>query len=840
MITSMNTIFSKPPASAAEAALPLKVLQNFYMEHDHLVEMTLKELAIPLLSYIQINSSSDEAFKEDVLKFGIRFMENITSYFGTILNALSEALDEYISTKNNDKCLDIINLTEFTFRLETQIKNKEEGLNYAEQRDYLKAIVSGMLRSVSSVSPKQISSSPFVHPALSLTVRLTDNLDQLFENYKKEKGYAGASGRDSLQTKSGGDIDQRLDESIASFTHFYKSLVDLSLSKEEAENMSSRTLNLVALTSQIVVKMPKYQSKLEFSELPEWFGSLINCIKANNSTISVIGIENLLRILIIEAPKLPVYDRIRLILREEGNKNKHNDLIQVTMEKLWTLLDTHYDQNKVSELLILFHGSFPDVFSEIINASFGNPSITENENAIRRYSNFWKIAGEYHRNSQFLTSGIGLFGMLKFLENENPLLRHTAKNWLMESIQYLYRIIDPIFEILLQGGVKRYETDSKQYFYAKIYDTHQTNEAFRKLKSILIATNELFVKYISMIKVSEKVKSIRRLVHDEEFESMDNFTYLDLLIILCLRYIQGQAIESLSLKFQIENSSVRASACEFLEILITQLENKQNSARVIHYIMEPLLLVMHHSIQNRDYVMQVQLINLLKTILFQTNYGRSEETKNHCVSLLSSRYFMPNLLRGLELQMQYVREQYINFISLSIGILTEHLKHPTLTSVIQSVLKTYFDIILSKKLDELDDAEDDYDAFESDYIILDGTEDKSTAEKRIKMEGDQPQTDTSSKLQISKKESQFSAVTPIKGSVLQKTSTSPSKTSKAHGKEEVDTKKQKKDGFSAKYQTQAEIIRLLDGVKKILQFFLNLKNQVDIVALISNNARVIG
>lgn len=39
--------------------------------------------------------------------------------------------------------------------------------------------------------------------------------------------------------------------------------------------------------------------------------------------------------------------------------------------------------------------------------------------------------------------------MLDFLNDENPIIRHTAKNWLMDSIPMLNRILDPLFEVLI-------------------------------------------------------------------------------------------------------------------------------------------------------------------------------------------------------------------------------------------------------------------------------------------------------------------------------------------------------------------------------------------------------
>lgn len=80
-------------------------------------------------------------------------------------------------------------------------------------------------------------------------------------------------------------------------------------------------------------------------------------------------------------------------------------------------------------------------------------------------------------------------------------------------------------------------------------------------------------------------------------------TYLDLLVLICLKYIQGQALESLSTKFFLENAAVNASSCEFLEYLISHFEDPQLSMRLCQYILDPLLNVFHNCIINEDYVM---------------------------------------------------------------------------------------------------------------------------------------------------------------------------------------------------------------------------------------------
>ena len=50
LIIAFPSIFQRVPQNSLEASLPLKVLHNFYMKHDHLVDKTLNEFSIPFLS----------------------------------------------------------------------------------------------------------------------------------------------------------------------------------------------------------------------------------------------------------------------------------------------------------------------------------------------------------------------------------------------------------------------------------------------------------------------------------------------------------------------------------------------------------------------------------------------------------------------------------------------------------------------------------------------------------------------------------------------------------------------------------------------------------------------
>ena len=756
------------------------------MEHDHLVEQTLSSLAIPFLSYILMYSQPGNDFADEVHKSGARFMENITSYFSTLLTSLSESLEHAITEQNNERCLEIINLIEFTFKLEASISNKEENMNYIEQKDYLKAIISGILRSVSSISPDQKSLVSFIDTALNLNLNLIIKLEKVENDLVRliqEKHLSEAEVAKIMEPRPS---DYNFVGTLDLFSKFYERLVDQILAFQSEGQIPQKILNLFAAASETIVKVQVFHIETSLTTLPSWIHSVLQCIRSSFPAVAIIGVKTI-QSLLVSKSKRPIYDSIKSLITSEGGRNKANDIVRRTMEKLWGLLDIHYIQNTVSDLLVTFQNHFPKVFADTVSNSFHVPSITEKEAAIRRFASFWKMSNDMPK-SDFIDSGTGLFIMLDFLDNDNPLLRHSSKSWLLDSVFFLFRIIDPIFEILMQMNsnpmvsdqhhLKLYVTETKQYFFTDVYDTDIVQDSFRKLKSILITSNELFIQYIIRINISDRLKNHTQFFESNDLKTTDSCTYLDLLVVLCLRYIQGHAIESLSPKFQIQNASVNASASEFMELLVSRVENKELSAKMTHFIMEPLLFVLHHSINNADYVLQVQILNLFKVILFQSSFCQYEEMRYKCVALLSSKRFIPNLLKGLNVDQPYVRVQFINFISLCIGVLTENLpQKEVLTNLVISILRAYFEIILNKHL-EISENNDEFEPWENDNMNF---EDDILA-KKIEMHTDE-------------------------------------------AKKTAEGKRAARNTFTIRYQNQNEIYILLEGVKKILDYFLKFKPQ---------------
>lgn len=51
--------------------------------------------------------------------------------------------------------------------------------------------------------------------------------------------------------------------------------------------------------------------------------------------------------------------------------------------------------------------------------------------------------------------------MLEFLDHDNPLLRLSCKSWLQDSIPELFRILDPMFEVLIKPANLLFITEEK-------------------------------------------------------------------------------------------------------------------------------------------------------------------------------------------------------------------------------------------------------------------------------------------------------------------------------------------------------------------------------------------
>ena len=181
---------------------------------------------------------------------------------------------------------------------------------------------------------------------------------------------------------------------------------------------------------------------------------------------------------------------------------------------------------------------------------------------------------------------------------------------------------------------------------------------------------------LEMDEIGKELRSVTKTITMEY--------YLELLVTISLRFIQGKFIESISQQFYRENFSVNAASCEFLEFLLNFIEPKNKVMDISQSIVEPVLDILQESLNTDDEVMQVQLINLLKVLLISTSNEHSN-FKEQINMIINSNMFQNCIVNGIQINYIFVRGYFINFVE-------------SCLPVFKNVLTFYQNLTLAKKL----------------------------------------------------------------------------------------------------------------------------------------------
>lgn len=185
-----------------------------------------------------------------------------------------------------------------------------------------------------------------------------------------------------------------------------------------------------------------------------------------------------------------------------------SNLCKETISQLWGLLNQNvpWVQARVVQLLLRFDsGPLRKSVVDHIAFDLAQSELKEKVEAMNRFSLFWQISSNYPSGTKIFSSGDGLFNMLDYLDDRHPMLRHSSKSWLIESLDCLERILDPLLFVLLSPKTVCYVTRQRQLFFTCEYDTSRTIELFRKLRSIITTTKSAIEK-LEKTEVSNDIK----------------------------------------------------------------------------------------------------------------------------------------------------------------------------------------------------------------------------------------------------------------------------------------------------------------------------------------------
>lgn len=244
---------------------------------------------------------------------------------------------------------------------------------------------------------------------------------------------------------------------------------------------------------------------------------------------------------------------------------------------------------------------------------------------IQRYTLYSRLTNDYYQQYPALNQGTGLLDMLSLIDDNNPIIRYQSRVWLNESQQYLFRILDPLLELMIQeqhhGSVQYRQNMPKQFVYMKPYNTHLILQIFENIKNMMNILKQGFYEFLVLAKISNKMlDTIRLFKLEKNFKNENEISYLDVFILEILSYIQGQSDDSIDKKFQKDNATINANSCELLEQMILLQKDSDTlvqkySTTTLQKILLKLIQMLQYFICDKNDVLQVQLLSLLSVII---------------------------------------------------------------------------------------------------------------------------------------------------------------------------------------------------------------------------------
>ena len=494
-----------------------------------------------------------------------------------------------------------------------------------------------------------------------------------------------SSNENILLNKINKDIASNFISSILNYQEFYVSILEKFFKIDNKTEITKSEMAIFRQCTELMIRLEEYA---QHKGVPSWVTYLQKIIfnENGNLKLSLEAANYLLDLNISSINENKIYKIIRDNFQKDQinstiiDKNYLNYLIQKTgvqnncfellIAKLYLIIKEQSCQKTIIDLLIkiasLDQIKFINILSNTFNLQNNNNNIITGDwlvESVKLFSDFWKLKNEFYSDVIFFSNGECIFKMIDFLEDKNPLLRHLSKSWLNQNNYHFDKILDPLLSVLLHNYSNFTKIENKIIF-EKEYESGRIIDAFSKLKNIIL--NSRLMEYIennivtANLLIKDKIKNIKT----------KSSTYLSLIISITLSYIRCQPSKKINSKFEIENYSVNAASCEFLEFLFSHMNNPNLLISYLKEINHPILLTLDEAIIKKDEVMQVQLLSVLKVQYFNPYIIN----KNEILNLFYNETLSKVLIKGMTRDYFFVREHFINFTKDCIYMFKNNLK----------------------------------------------------------------------------------------------------------------------------------------------------------------------
>ena len=477
------------------------------------------------------------------------------------------------------------------------------------------------------------------------------------------------------------ELLEKLSTNISKYQEYYIGILSLFFETGKAENKGGQItkfeIGFFRQIAELTIRLQEYNQPEE-NEIPQWIKYLEKLIFNNGekNTYDILSVEaaNIildLNLSFSKNDKKSIYTKIRKNFSLEDidtqiiEKESLNDIIQkinvksncyeLLFAKFYLLSNTQTHMNSIMKILQKIFHFDKNKFNNIINDTFSiEKNIDEN---IKLFSNFWKSVNDYYPDEKMFKAET-VFKMLDLLEQRNPTLRHLSKTWLNQNNQRYNKIIDPILLVLLDKDFlfTINESQNGQSEFMREFNITKILDALNKFKNIIINTQ--IIGFLEMDLKSEILSEIKFKKYNK-----DKMNYLQGLICTFLHYIRTKAKEQSNEEFVKDVFSLNAASTETLEFLLKNINDYEFLIKNTKFINETILEVLMKSLEQKNEVMSVQLLDVLKTLYFNypPEFLKIQSNKTEYINLLMNPTLEQIIKKGMVYDHFYIRDHFISF-----------------------------------------------------------------------------------------------------------------------------------------------------------------------------------
>jgi len=701
----------------------MKILDQLFAQQVEFADFILSKIAYDLiLCYInfwqkELNSSENVLRNETIKQMKNFFMKDskyIECLWKSIANYLEESSKEYMALdfekidyndqKNmNDYIIKLIRLLKFCF-LTLELQSSEQQVKYYIPVINHLLMIINKLYNVSDLIQKiryilfttlvftkslqsnnntpnikiisNSSGSSIGVKKTRLNMRVSSLFVQLkeeaFDGEKNENDIYEITGESTLKNilKNNENILSTFAETISNYQKVYIKILEIFYNLDKHSQVTKDDITILKQSTELMIRLQEY---IQNEEIPEWVNNMKKIIFNTNGNmrISLEAANILIDLNLSSFTGNDIFKKIKKNFSEEEidtsiisdidniiektgvNKTCH----EVLMGKLYIILnDQKYQsyQKFIIDLLVKISKIDEKKFVNIIENTFKFESNLKE--SVKLFSDFWQLLNDYYTDYELFKNGECIFQMIDFLDNPNPLLRHLSKSWLDQSFKQFRQIIDPILLNLLDPNIMLVKMENKLY-YEKEYDTKKIMDSFLKLKNLIL--NSPIINFLDENRPNDQIVNIFKGKKNFLIENVE-ITYFHILVAVSLKFTQGKYQENFSDSFKNEILSLNASSCEFLEFLLFHINNPEIIMKYAKNINLPIVLLIDEALDNKNEVMQVQLLSVLRVLYFKTAPIHLKYKKD-AFQLFSNEYLINCLNKGMTNDIFFVRENFINF-----------------------------------------------------------------------------------------------------------------------------------------------------------------------------------